>query len=61
MPVNAPCALRDLSGEDAIDLRTTEGKDLACAVRALIRRVVPKPDPDSHGAHLEVALAELGF
>jgi len=54
-------ALRELSGEGAIDLETPEGKELAGAIRALIRHVVPTPDPHSHGVHIELALAELGF
>ncbi|MGU3340695.1 recombinase family protein [Methylobacterium mesophilicum] len=54
-------ALRELSTGRVLDLETRENAVLAGAIRTLVKRVVPRPDPNSHGVEVEVALAEMAF
>lgn len=54
-------ALHEITVPGAIDLTTEQGATLAGAIRALISRVVPRPDPGSHGVAVTLTLAEMAF
>lgn len=54
-------ALRELAGGERFDARSREGSLMATAIRAMIRSVVPTPDPASHGVAVELSLAEMAF
>ncbi|MBE7201346.1 MAG: recombinase zinc beta ribbon domain-containing protein, partial [Parafilimonas terrae] len=54
-------ALRELCTGTSLDLGIRDHAVLAGAVRALVRHVVPRPDPNSHGVEVEVTLAEMSL
>ncbi|MGU3421822.1 recombinase family protein [Methylobacterium sp. D54C] len=58
---NLGAALRDLAQDVRFDMSSREGEMMAGAIRGMIRRIVPRPDPASHGVAIELHLSKLAF